>query len=169
MSVFSWVTVLAACCPLLAASWMESLYFVWKCKISSSCRSLFPCLQHEVRLSWEWWRIKPIQHILIRSVAFQRKSFSGPRSAVHLFICSVNPQCPKRSRGLKWFQMRWQRNASLHSRKQTLTAWLDSPPLWHSCVSMTLPPSHTGRPPAKANKARYYVTMVCISCLCGHT
>lgn len=125
---------------------MESLHFVWKCKVSFSCRSLFPCLWHEVRLSWERGRIRPMQPILTRSVSIPKKVTSWPTllSAVHLFLYSVNPQSPNHSRGLKWFQMRWPRLASLRSRKQTLTARLSSTPT-ASCVSMTPPPSHTAR------------------------
>lgn len=44
--LLSWVTVLATCCPLPEASWMQCLYLVWKCKISSSCLFLSSCLQH---------------------------------------------------------------------------------------------------------------------------
>lgn len=44
--LLSWVTVLATCCPLPEALWMQCLYLVWKCKISSSCLFLSSCLQH---------------------------------------------------------------------------------------------------------------------------
>lgn len=42
--LLSWV--LATCCPLPEASWMQCLYLVWKCKISPSCLFLSSCLQH---------------------------------------------------------------------------------------------------------------------------